>query len=138
MCQQPKPNPECLQVLKVNKDHLRIVDLTDSQPSVVYDGTPDIDCMLDALAIHFGFEGTEIHEIKTEGDPNANYLDKYSKDSLDNRTDKKEVDIELVEVEDGECSNEDCEDCGDDCCSEEIPEEDYGIPDWDDDWEDEQ
>lgn len=131
MCQK-EPNPEYLQVIK-RAGHVKIVDISDDQPDIVYDGSADLDCMLDAIALHFGFEGTEVHELESNAvDP----LDVYKKESLDNRIDKDddeegdEIEGDPVEIDPEALELDPLDDD-----ATEVPEDDHGIPDWDDDWE---
>jgi hypothetical protein len=129
MCQK-ELNPECLQVVKKG-GHIKVLDISEQPPDLIYDGGPNIDCLLDAIAIHFGFEGTEVHELEGEAvDP----LDIFKKESLDNRVDKDEEEGE-EDGEPGEPIEIDPDGLEFDEDTTDIPEEDHGIPDWDDDWE---
>ena len=145
MCQETpekEPNPEFLQLIKRGKNYIQVVDLSEEEPSLVYEGAQDTECMLEAIAIHFGFEGVEVQEQESGiVDP----LDRHKKDSLDNResreNDEQEPepgDQESGGAGDGEFGGNDNGE-GDeeaqiiDIC---IPDEDHGIPEWGDDWED--
>lgn len=141
MCQEtpetPKINPEFLQVVK-RGGRIEIYEMDDEgKGTPIYEGAPDLECMLDAIGIHFGFEGAEFHEVETD---EIDFLDVHKKESLDNRRTKEEdpQSAEIKDDKDPEVWRPEAGDGSDDndVIDIAVPENDHGIPDWGDDWED--
>lgn len=85
-------------MLKIDKHGKNRIVITDTEDeSVIYDGTPDVDCVIEAMSFYMG-EETEVeeHEAMQAVDP----LKHYGTDSLS--TDKDEVEFEELpdELED--------------------------------------
>ena len=84
--------------LKVTKYGETLIHIEDEDGEDIYKGAPDVDCVIEALAFHFGEEVETEEKDELEGsDPTHSYDDEDVEQESEESSESNETDDEEVE-----------------------------------------